>query len=183
MAVVIPYVKQAWTDGSSSASAARFGVIEDGVFDAHNMPTVKAVRTTTQSITSSTWTLCAWNATDAWDTDTMHDIVTNNERLIAKHAGKFQWTIMHNWQGNATGQRLCEIQKNSVSLPATGNTGVVQGGYANTIGASLTDTYIGASGIVDLAVNDYIAAVVYQNSGGALTIGTDSYFSMTRLAT
>jgi len=184
MAVVIPYVKQTWSDGSSSASAARFGVIEDGVFDAHNMPTVRAVRTATQTITTATWTLVAWSGTDAWDTDAMHDPVTNNARLIAKHAGKFQWSVVLQWQFGNTGFRIMQVQKNSEALPATANTGVYQGGQvnagANSSGATLP---LSASGIADLAVNDYLAVVCYQDQGSSLTLGTDSYFSMTRLAT
>lgn len=37
----IPYVKQTWTDVSSSASAARLTVIENGVYEAHLQQAVR----------------------------------------------------------------------------------------------------------------------------------------------
>jgi len=187
MPPVIPYVKQTWTDGAGGGtptSAARLAVIEQGIFDAHNMPTVKAVRTAVQTVTNGTWTLCAWSGTDAWDSDTMHDPAVTNGRLIAKHAGKFQWTVNIQWANNATGTRILQVQKLSEALPAAANTGVYQGGKtaagADSAGATLPVT---VSGIADLSLNDWIAVVVYQNSGGNLDIGVDSYFSMTRMAT
>jgi hypothetical protein len=44
------------------------------------------------------------------------------------------------------------------------------------------DGIYSASGLVDLAVNDYLAVVVIQTSGGALNLGTDSHFEMVRVA-
>jgi hypothetical protein len=83
------YVKQTWVDGDPSkpTSAARMGVIENGIFDAHFQPAARAKRTTTQAVATSTWTLVSFDGED-FDTDTIHDNVTNNDRLTCKTAGK-----------------------------------------------------------------------------------------------
>src|SRR4051812_22326758 len=114
------YVKQVWIDGNTAnpVSAARMGVIETGIFDAHFQPAARARRSTTQSITTSTWTLLTFDGED-FDTDTIHDIVTNTDRLTCKTAGKYQWSFMVQVDSNTTGIRAVWVQKNSEALPAT----------------------------------------------------------------
>src|SRR4029077_20051578 len=81
-------VKQTYTDGVTSQGAARFGVIEDGIFDAHNMPAARVFHSANQSITTATETTLAFDS-ERFDTDTIHDTVTNNSRLTCKHAGVY----------------------------------------------------------------------------------------------
>ena len=63
-----PYVKQTWTDSVSQTTAARMGVMEQGIFDAHIQPAAKATHNTTQAITDKTTTTLAFN-TENFDQD------------------------------------------------------------------------------------------------------------------
>ena len=190
MAIIIPYVKQTWVDGpggGTPTSAARLGVIEEGVLDVSLSPTVRTLRSAVQTITTGTWTLLLWNTeTGGWDqaggaASTMHDNSTNTGRLTAQFAGKYLVVLNLEILSNTTGVRLGYIQKNSEALPATVGTGVVQGGFVITPSTPATN-YASATALVDLAVNDYVAAVYFQNSGGNLDNGVDSSFAMTRIA-
>lgn len=185
MAVVIPYVKQTHII-TGSWTAAKANVVEDGTNDAHYMPTVKAIRTAVQTITTATWTLVSWTGTDAWDTagnaaSTMHDPGTNPARLIARHAGKFQFSWVCQFGSGTTGIRVGQVQKNSEALPAAANTGVAQGGFAQSAPSAAVSMYLSATGAVDLAVNDYLACVVHHTQGSNVDLGVDSYFTMTRI--
>ena len=96
MAIVIPYVKQTWTDGSGGGtpiSAARLGVLEEGILDSSLAPAVRVFHNASQSITNSTLTALAFNS-ERFDqaggvASTMHDTVTNNSRLTAIYAGVY----------------------------------------------------------------------------------------------
>lgn len=180
MAVVIPYTKQTWTDGVSSCSAARNNVHEDGINDAHYMPAVRVGRAAALSVTTSTWTLVPWT-NEAFDTagnaaSTMHDNSTNPARLIARYAGKYQVNACVGFAVNTTGERLLQVQKNTEALPGGADWGDACEAVTNDIAR------LNASFLIDLAVNDYIACVVWQNSGGALDVTTASQFSMVRVA-
>jgi hypothetical protein len=64
-----------------------------------SIPTVKAKRTSTQTISDATWTSVALNATDDWDTHTMHDTSTNNSRITIPTGwgGKYRFTARVDW--------------------------------------------------------------------------------------
>lgn len=148
--------------------------------------TVRGSRSSVQTITTATWTLLTWNAED-WDlvrgtAGTQHDTSSTTARLFARQDGKYQVTLFTSWAANTTGIRVGVIQKNSEALPATANTGVYQGGYAISAPSTSVTTTISAPALVQLNTGDYVAAVVFQNSGGNLDIGTDSYFAMTWIA-
>src|SRR5262245_16079260 len=110
MAIVIPYTKQTWTDGSGGGtpiSAARLGVIEEGILDASQAPAVRVTHNTTQSTTSGVDLFLAFN-TERFDqvagtSSTMHDTSTNNSRLTALYAGIYQITGQIEYASNATG--------------------------------------------------------------------------------
>src|SRR5215475_9738149 len=124
MAIVIPYVKQTWTDGSSSASAARLGVIEEGILDVSQQPAVRVYHNTTQSITNGTDTTVNFNSERydqaAGSASTMHDTVTNNSRLTAVYAGVYKITGQLGFASNATGIRQCHIRLNGTTIIAYG---------------------------------------------------------------
>ena len=183
MAIVIPYVKQTWTDGSGGGtpvSAARLGVIEEGILDAGQAPCVRVTHSANQSINNTTWTALNFD-TEAFDqaggaASTMHDTVTNNTRLTCRYAGVYQIFGQASWAANATGERRLRIYLNNT-------TEINQNEYTN-YGAGLTVIMqIGA--LYALAVNDFIELMGYQASGGALnsltgTPGSPS-FSMVRV--
>src|SRR5262252_6806646 len=116
----IPYVKQTWTDGASSASAARLTVIENGINDTSYAPAVRAFHNAAQSVTSGTPLALALNS-ERFDqagnaADSMHDNSTNNSRLTAKYAGVYQITGNVEWAANSTGVRSLQIRLNGSTI-------------------------------------------------------------------
>ena len=109
-------------------------------------PSVKAKRTTTQSISNATLTLVAFNATDEWDTDAFHDTTTNNSRLTvpAGLGGRYFVAVNIGWADNATGDREIQIKKNGSTVIANLVT------ESNWAGAQ----YLAVE--VSLAVADYV---------------------------
>lgn len=129
--------------------------------DQLNPPMCLATRTATQSITNNTATAVLFNATDLSDTDTMHDTVTNNDRITAKTAGMFLFTANVAFAANNTGLRTAQIQHSGGA--------VIANFYLPSTTAG-TDAQMSLSGYFKMAVNDWANLVVLQNSGGALNI-------------
>src|SRR6266498_542252 len=115
--MAIPYVKQTWTDGSGGAtpvSAARLGVIETGIYDAHRMPACRVTTTAAQTLTTSV-PLSFVFASERFDTDAIHDNTTNNSRLTCKTAGVYQISGQVEYAANATGRRELLIRLNGTT--------------------------------------------------------------------
>lgn len=113
----------------------------------------------TQSIPTATRTALAFNS-ERYDTDAIHDPVTNNSRLTCKTAGKYILSGSISFSAHATGLRNLRIRLN-------GSTVLVD----LLLGMTFDNQWSGAvSTIYDLAVNDYVELTVYQNSGGNLII-------------
>ena len=126
-------------------------------------------RDVAQAIAHNTWTVPAFNS-EAWDTDTMHDTVTNNSRLTCKTAGKYIITLKVTFAANNTGIRIALIRKN-------GSEGVAE----HRLNAIQTyESAMSLGGIASLAVNDYVDTQVFQDSGGSLDI-SGLIFSMARI--
>jgi hypothetical protein len=105
--------------------------------------------------------------TEQWDTDTIHDLVTNPDRFTCHTAGIYMLTFGAEFAANATGVRQIQIMKNGTAV-ATQNMQNIGAGAA----AIMT-----VSAILSLAVNDYLQFRAYQNSGGNLNIVSDGIFS------
>jgi hypothetical protein len=140
-----------------------------------NKPAVRAYHNTTQSIPHNTDTALAFNS-ERFDTDAIHDTVTNNSRLTAKTAGKYMITGHMEMDANATGVRTMHIMLNGTTVVAM-QTG--PGLSGNTAQMSVSTIY-------ELAVNDYVELRVYQTSGGALNVTSTgnraAEFAMARIA-
>jgi hypothetical protein len=104
-----------------------------------------------------------------WDTDSMHDTVTNNERITINTAGKYLIVSGVSWQTNAVGTR-------AIWVTAYNSTG----GGADIVGRDELDasTDTGSTPcqqiveIWDLVAGDYLITKVYQTSGGNLDTNT-----------
>jgi hypothetical protein len=105
--------------------------------------------------------------TERWDTNSMHDNVTNNSRLTCKTAGKYLVCAQCRFASNATGGRTMMLRIN-------GSTIVAITGYPAING---DNTGVGVMSVLNLAVNDYVETLVYQNSGGNLNITKELEFS------
>lgn len=164
------YVKNTtWADGSgggTAITAAKLNNVESGIFDAHYQAAARVTHNTTQNVTNVTETALAFN-TERFDTEsnaasTIHDTASNNSRLTCRTAGKYQITANIQWDSNNTGVRQLSIRLN-------GTTFIARVGQAST-GTALGWTNQSVSTLYDLAVNDYVEATVWQDSGGTRTI-------------
>lgn len=133
--------------------------IEQGIFDAHFQPCARVTHNANQSTTTGVSFTLAFN-TERFDTDTIHDTVTNNSRLTCKTAGKYLVTGNVSFAANATGIRQLQIKLN-------GATTVGAVGWSAS-SAGTTDLVVVT--LYDMAVNDYVELIAAQNSGGALNV-------------
>lgn len=113
-----------------------------------------------QTISNSTWTASAFNQ-EHYDTDTMHDTVTNNSRITIKTAGKYIIIAMGEFADNSTGFRSMYVRLNGSDVIALSR--------IKPIGAGVGNDAFCLAGEWDFAVNDYIEVMVLQSSGGNLT--------------
>lgn len=97
---------------------------------------------------------------ERYDTDTIHDLVTNPSRLTCKTAGKYLIISGIRFDGNVAGYRVNQIRLNGATLIA-----VLSHSNLDIQGQNMI-----ASTIYDLAVDDYVEAVIYQNTGGDLNV-------------
>lgn len=127
-------------------------------------PAVTVYRNSNLSLTNNTETVVTWSAA-ADDNDVMWAGGAPT-RLTCKTAGLFLGTSGVWFAANATGQRYGYLRKNGSG--GVGNAGIksaIRG--ANAAAASTT---LELPFFVQLAVNDYIELIVYQDSGGALNV-------------
>lgn len=100
---------------------------------------------------------------ERYDTDNIHDNVTNNSRLTCRTAGKYIIVAGASFAVNVTGLRIFAIRKN----------GTVPLG-AIVYNACLTDATITTVSTIDsLIVGDYVEFIVKQTSGGDLIVTYD----------
>jgi hypothetical protein len=163
---VIPYVRATHTV-SSPWTAAKANVVEEGVNDAHYMPSVKVYHNATQSLTSGTETALAFN-TELWDTagnaaSTQHDNVTNNSRLTCRYGGIYQVTASAEFAASATGSRALYFRVDGTASQYLGAVNTSSVLSAVTVTLNLTS-------LLSLAVNNYVQVIAFQNSGGALNV-------------
>lgn len=168
-----PYVKQTWIDnnGANPLSAARLGVIETGIFDAHYRPCVAVFGSAALSIPNATTTIITFNS-ETYDTDAMHSTVSNTGRLTAPVAGKYHITGRLAFAANGTGTRQLFIRLNGTT---TLDEDVVQAPNA----ANICSLFCSVD--YPLAAADFVELCVTQTSGGALNTSSgllDLRFSM-----
>jgi hypothetical protein len=138
-------------------------------------PCARVYHNAAQSVTNNALTALAFNS-ERFDTDAIHDTVTNNSRLTATTAGKYQITGSAQFAGNANGVRIVQIRKGGATVLASQTT--------INIGANAMDLTI--TTLEDMAAGDYVELVIYQDSGGALNINSignrSPEFMMVRVA-
>lgn len=134
-------------------------------------PSVRAYRTTNQSINSATQTAVVFDAERYDDvpsgyTQNQH---TTTSRLTCRVAGKYIITTSLSWAANTTGTRVAQLQINGTTNIASDSRPAAATGGAGT-DQTLTTLY-------ELAVNDFVELIVSQDSGGALNVLTSGNFS------
>ncbi len=135
---------------NQAITAAKIGVL----------PRARAYNNVAQTVPSNIASLVLFNA-ERFDTDNMHDTVTNPARITCKTAGTYLIGVTLQWGVNATGTRQVSLRLNGSAIIA-----------AERVVAFATDEVQQTfSTIYALAVNDYIEVVVRQNSGAGLDLG------------
>lgn len=109
------------------------------------------------TMATSTATAIAFDV-EFYDTDSMHDNVTNNSRLTINTSGVYLVKGMVGFASNTTGYREVEIRKNG--------SGVARSRLQTQPTAIGTTVLIAAD--IALTAGDYIQLFGWQNSGGNL---------------
>ena len=130
-------------------------------------------RSAGQSIPTAALTTMNWDA-EEYDTDNIHDNVTNNSRLTVP-AGITQVRVSGQvrWEGNATGERQFIIQKNGVNVEGAGAHYIPAGTTSNRVFGATTPA-------LSVVAGDYFTAVVFQSSGVAIEVQVsgETWFAM-----
>lgn len=120
-----------------------------------------------QACADSSNTTLAFN-TESYDSDTMHDTVTNNSRITIKTAGKYYVYACVAWTSNATGRRALKFWVNGDSSQQFGFD------LRNTVSGNTF--YQWAAFAKNFAVNDYIQCIMAHDAGTSLNCLTGGVF-------
>lgn len=135
-----------------------------------NAARVKATRATNQVVPNAAWTLLLWDG-EEFDVGGMHNTGANTARLVAPDDGVYAWllNLPVTYGGGLAANciQAVNVQKNTEALPSA--TATIGGGSQYTP-AGIGPTIPCQPGVVSLAAGDYIAAVVFQNSGVNMTV-------------
>jgi hypothetical protein len=160
MAFVTP---QPGTAGQVYTAAAHNVIVDDLNF-LYQPPMVFCTQSSGQTITQNTNTALAWNGTDLFDTDSMHDPSVNNTRITFNTAGVYQVTFQ--WSSTAipdNGRIQPQIRLNGGTTPILG---MLQQSSVQT--ASML-----VSGVYKFAATNYIEAWIRFAHSGTLTTDHD----------
>lgn len=122
---------------------------------------VRAISSADTSLTTGTWTNLAMAGADRFDTDTMHDPVTNNSRITFNTAGKYIVTAHAAFLTNATGVRKIGIALNAAATYIA---------MTSTPALGAGETELSIATVYSFIVGDFINLQGYQTSGGALSV-------------
>ena len=112
-----------------------------------------------------------------YDTDSIHDNSTNNERLtVPSGVTKVRLTARISWSSNSTGYRQATILENGVNMLAEPSV------TTNAVNGTDTEILL-VSAVVRVVANDYFTLTAFQNSGGNLDVrgftdGRRTWFAM-----
>ncbi len=123
----------------------------------YTVPAARVYHSAGQSVANATYTILAFDS-ERFDTDAIHDNVTNNSRLTCKTAGKYLISGNISWDATASGDRELVIVLNS--SPNIAAVRVNASSYCKQV----------VTTIYDLAVNDYVELYVMQTSGSPLLV-------------
>ena len=108
--------------------------------------------------------------TERWDTGDLHSPTTNPSRFTVPLTGRYVVTASSCFDISATGMRHLYIRVNGTGVQ----------GYSEVFGVlgvnptAGNQTELSTSAVLTLNTNDYVEAIVWQNTGGALnTCGGD----------
>lgn len=144
----------------AAVPASWFDTVRDDLETLVRMPGCIATRTSAQSITNITTTAVQFNAADERDTDSYHDIVTNNTRMTVP-SGLGGWYEVGAYLQFASGSlnRVLSFRVNGTTTTD-----------GDTWDAATSSTGTVTALPLKLNAGDYVEVMTYQNSGGALNL-------------
>lgn len=137
----------------------RLDVLEAGTF----ARTARVYRTALQAIPNATITPINFDA-ELWDTNALHDTVTNPSRVILNKIGFWRVTGSLEFAVIAAGIRQARINLNNVLHSYNASLA----NAVNVIPVQVT------ADIQITAITDYVELAAYQDSGGALNVNLGS---------
>lgn len=154
-------------DGGDGAAIPTGGISAGAVTTAKLavVETCHVHREAVQTIATATWTALQFD-NERFDTNAIHDNVTNNTRLTAKVAGVYSIWGGVAWAPGASSSRYVQIMKNGATTIAIVRAFAVHVAFFETISA-----------IAYLAINDYVELCVYQDTGGNLDVSHANEYS------
>lgn len=120
-----------------------------------NQPDIscKVTKLADQLIPELTVKLLSWNQTE-YDTDDMHDDVTDNSQILINTAGKYSLLLQGSWGSNANGRRIFILVKNGSEIARLE--------YSPETSSNHTFSWVG-----ELEEEDILTMYVWQNSNEA----------------
>lgn len=131
-----------------------------------NPPCCRVTHSTNQAITSGPTTILVFNL-ERYDTDSMHDITTNNSRITFNTAGVYAVGGQVRWEGNDAGDRRLFIRVNAGDTIASTEDSADQ---SDEFDQNVNTQW-------KFAVGDYIELIAVQNSGSTLNVNKDASLS------
>lgn len=129
-------------------------------------PQAYAYNSVNISITDDTNTIVTLDS-ERYDTNTMHSLVSNTERLTIVTTGIYRFTFKVAWAGNVTGDRWMYIRRNGREI---------MGGSARKAPNSAAFELGMQAVIVEFfEAGEYVHGEVKQDSGGALNLLGNRY--------
>jgi hypothetical protein len=120
------------------------------------------------SISTGTDTALTFNS-ERFDTDTIHSTVSNTSRLTANTAGKYLIIGNIQWAAEADQRTIARIRLNGSTIIGNDDRHV----------DDVTSEVLGnnVSTIYDLAANDYVELIAFQNTAATLNVTANSNYS------
>lgn len=158
-------------DPSGSPTTEKI-TVENFMLDTEDViPSVRVYKSGVQGIPATTWTIVTFD-TESYDTDSMHDTVTNNERIVCQRAGKYHVFAQLRYAAG-TGWRTMALYNQD---------GDDVSWVFSTTSWGGNPTYLHASLVLDMAVGDYVYMRTYSTGAYNADSGENgTYLGMTRI--
>lgn len=132
-------------------------------------PACRVFHNADQAVASTSLVTLAFNS-ERFDTDTMHDTVTNNSRITFNTAGVYAVSVGIHWSGSSSGNYETIILLN-------GTTAIGYHYVTVPTGAGAGPRYVLCAPPYKFAAADYVQAQVRQDSGGSLNVQVQGNWS------
>ncbi len=155
-----------WTPGEYPTAAQLNQDLRDNVAFLANPPACRVTKAAFQGITTATNTAIVFD-TERYDTDSMHDTVTNNTRITIVTAGLYEVGGCIEWDANAAGTRSLGIRLNGTT-------------FLVNVFMDIDSAILHAQNVettYKFAAADYVELVAWQDSGGSRTANKSGNYS------